>query len=118
MDSEVVKKYILIVIIVLINIILIILTSVSVVKSINKIARGEVKKSQFEKTYNENDENFEEQKEDAENDYTEEDMSFNFSLQDFLQLKEYINTSNLQLCILIIIGINLLILAVLIYKKI
>ena len=118
MESDVIKKYILIVVIVIVNIILIILTSVSVLKSINKIARGEVKKSQFEKTYSENDENFEEQEEVAENDYTEEDMSFDFSLQNFLQLKEYINTRDLQLCILIIIGINLFILAILIYKKI
>ena len=120
MDGNIIKKNILIAIIVLVNIILIILTSISVIKSVKRIENGETV-SNAETNIAGQDEIYDKQDGTLE-DQTENDNDLNISADsmynNLMSIKEYINMQNLQLCILIIIGINLLILAIIIYRKI
>ena len=121
MNRDVLKKYILFAIIVLVNIILIILTSVSVIKSVKRIESGEIQNSEFKTNIVEQEESFNEQEDLIDEKYEENpdsDISAESIFDKILSIEDYINMQNLQLCSLIIIGINLLILAILIFRKI
>ena len=77
------KKYILIGIIVFVNIILILLTAISVIKSINKVAKGETINSKVETASEMQDLNRETQDEQVEDNIQDDDMgNMNFSLSD------------------------------------
>ncbi len=121
MDRDVLKKYILFAIIVLVNIILIILTSISVIKSVRRIESGEIQSSNLETNMIEQEEIGNEQQEIIDDESEENpdlDISAEIMYDKILSIEDYIDMHNLQLCVLIIIGINLLILAILIFRKI
>ena len=116
------KKYILIGIIVFVNIILILLTAISVIKSINKVAKGETINSKVETASEMQDLNRETQDEQVEDNIQDDDMgNMNFSLSDiftnFSKIKDYIDMKSIQTCILLVLGVNLAILSFLILRK-
>ena len=117
MDESILKKYIVIILIVLINVILIILTCISVAKSINRIEKGEVIVAKTEE--HKLNINTEELNEEQDNDYNTENTSFTINnfFNNISKIISFINKKNLQLCILLIIGINLAILSIIIYRK-
>ena len=122
MEETFLKKYILIGIIVFVNIILILLTAISVIKSINKVAKGETINSKVETASEMQDLNRETQDEQVEDNIQDDDMgNMNFSLSDiftnFSKIKDYIDMKSIQTCILLVLGVNLAILSFLILRK-
>ncbi len=117
MEESILRKYIIIGVIVLINIILILFTCISVVKSINKIERGEVtiNKTEEQELYT----NIEETDENQNNEHIIENNSFSISkvFDNIIKGTSFINMKILQQCILLIIGINLAILSIIIFRK-
>ena len=96
-------------------------TSVSVIKSVKRIESGEIQNSEFKTNIVEQEESFNEQEDLIDEKYEENpdsDISAESIFDKILSIEDYINMQNLQLCSLIIIGINLLILAILIFRKI
>lgn len=124
MDEPKLKRYILIGLIVFVNAIFIIFTVVSVIKSVNRIESGQVSVSHTEDNSEANAGDLTEAQgeeqvvEEEGGDDIGEGLSVGSIFSKIAKLKDHIDTQNLITCLLLLIGTNLAILSILIFRKI